>query len=95
MPEMHFYVEWPDGQQDSCYSPSLVVQQHLKEGVTYPLQDFLERSRTALLMADERVLAKYGQHCSLALGQLHRIEQRVAQYADFPEPQVRVIKFLV
>ena len=29
MPEMHFQIRWPDGQVDTCYSPSLVVREHL------------------------------------------------------------------
>jgi uncharacterized repeat protein (TIGR04042 family) len=39
MPEMHFVVRWPDGAEMRCYSPSLVVREHLEVG----LQDILVR----------------------------------------------------
>ena len=35
MPEMHFVVRWPDGDQSRCYSPSLVVRDYLEVGRTY------------------------------------------------------------
>ena len=60
MPEMRFVVRWPDGRQDSCYSPSLVIKDFLREGESYPVSDFLQRSRQALQIASERVEAKYG-----------------------------------
>lgn len=74
MPEMRFHIRWPDGRRESCYSPSLVVRDYLKEGESYALADFLNRSRAALTIASERVRARYGHACSLALGQLARIE---------------------
>ena len=74
MPEMRFVIRWPDGRRESCYSPSLVIRDFLREGESYPVPDFLQRSREALQIASERVKAKYGHACSLALGQLARIE---------------------
>ena len=61
MPEMRFVIRWPDGVVESCYSPSLVVKEFFAPGESYPLADFVERSRTALHIASERVEAKYGQ----------------------------------
>ena len=55
MPEMHFRIRWPDGTSETCYSPSLVIKDYFAVGATYPLADFLERSRTALNIASERV----------------------------------------
>ena len=81
MPEMRFVIRWPDGRQESCYSPSLVVRDYFREGESYRLEDFLSRSRTALTLASDRVRAKYGHACSLALGQLARIEARAATFA--------------
>jgi uncharacterized repeat protein (TIGR04042 family) len=81
MPEMRFVVRWPDGRRESCYSPSLVIKDFLRAGESYPLHDFLERCRQALAIASERVRAKYGHSCSLALGQLARIEARAAEFA--------------
>lgn len=76
MPEMRFHIRWPDGQRESCYSPSLVVREHLTVGDYYELSNFRERCRTALTIASERVQARYGRPCSLALGQLAEIERR-------------------
>jgi uncharacterized repeat protein (TIGR04042 family) len=58
MPEMRFTILWPDGQPESCYSPSLVIKDHLKVGETYELVDFLALCRTALTIASDRVKAK-------------------------------------
>ena len=63
MPEMRFRIAWPDGSTESCYSPSLVIKDYFAAGQTYPLTDFLSRSRTALTIASERVRAKYGFPC--------------------------------
>ncbi|MBH0237367.1 MSMEG_0570 family nitrogen starvation response protein [Methylobrevis albus] len=91
MPEMLFHVRWPDGRREACYSPSLVVKEHLQPGASYPLDDFLARSRTALTIASDRVQAKYGFACSRALGQLARIEAAAAGFA--PEAAVAVERF--
>ena len=88
MPEMRFVIRWPDGRRESCYSPSLVVRDYFSEGTSYPLDDFLARARAALHIASERVLARYGHSCSLALGQLARLEAGAAVFADAPEPKV-------
>ena len=82
MPEMHFRIRWPDGAEMRCYSPSLVVRDYLEVGRTYPLQDFLERSRTMLQIGSERVRAKYGFACSAAMDQLATIEERSAGCAS-------------
>ena len=91
MPEMHFQVEWPDGQTSNCYSPSLVVREHLAVGGSYPLPEFIHRVRTALNIASERVRAKYGFACSMALAQLAAIETTAAHYP--PESRVVVLSF--
>jgi|SRR6516162_3560095 uncharacterized repeat protein (TIGR04042 family) len=91
MPEMHFVVRWPDGEPMRCYSPSSVVRQFLEVGRTYPLSDFLARSRTMLNIGSERVRAKYGYACSGALDQLAAIEERAAGYA--PTGEVTVMAF--
>ncbi|NEQ47238.1 MAG: MSMEG_0570 family nitrogen starvation response protein [Leptolyngbya sp. SIOISBB] len=94
MPEIRFQVQWPDGSQEICYSPSLVVKDYFVPGESYGLEDFLERSRTALKIASERVQAKYGFPCSRALGQLHQIEYRAAQYTSLDTPQVSLLHFI-
>ncbi len=80
MPEMHFHVRWPDGKEQRCYSPSLVARDHLVVGQSYEVSGFVERSRTLLTIAAERVRAKYGSYCSAALDQLAEIEALAAGY---------------
>jgi uncharacterized repeat protein (TIGR04042 family) len=93
MPEMRFHIRWPDGQDEHCYSPSLVVKDYFVPGETYALADFLERSRTALTIASDRVKAKFGFACSRAAAQLARIEAECRRYADHADASVRVVSF--
>jgi uncharacterized repeat protein (TIGR04042 family) len=93
MPEMRMSIQWPDGAQESCYSPSLVLKDYFQIGRSYALADFLDRSRTALTIAGERVKAKFGFSCSRAADQLARIEERCRAFAAFPGAQVRVEAF--
>ena len=93
MPEMRFSVRWPDATVSDCYSPSLVIREHMDTGASYPVAEFVERSRTALNIASERVRAKYGYACSSALDQLSQIEQTAARFASLPQAQVEVLAF--
>ncbi|MBD2020805.1 MSMEG_0570 family nitrogen starvation response protein [Leptolyngbya sp. FACHB-36] len=94
MPEIRFQVQWPDGSQELCYSPSLVIKDYFTLNHDYDLDDFVQRSRTALTIASDRVQAKYGSPCGLALGQLHEIETKSAQHRQLVQPKVRVVKFI-
>ena len=89
MPEMRFQVRWPDGARQDCYSPSLVVEEHLTVGEGYDLSDFVARCSTALDVASERVRAKFGFACTSAAAQKAEIEQRAARY---PEGGVVVVE---
>src|ERR1700691_2202969 len=93
MPEMRFVVRWPDGAVETCYSPSLVVKDFFTPGATYPLADFVARSRSALDSASARVKAKYGFGCSRAMAQLSRIETTAQAFADFPDACVTIDAF--
>lgn len=93
MPEMRFHIRWSDGAVEECYSPSLVIKEHLAVGETYPLPDFLGRSRTALVIASERVREKYGMPCSRALTQLARIENAAHRFAEKQDGYVTVTAF--
>ena len=93
MPEMRFRIRWPDGRAETCYSPSLVVKDYFAPGESYLLGDFVERSRTALTTASERVEAKYGFACSRAAAQLSRIESAAALFADCRDARVCVDAF--
>jgi uncharacterized repeat protein (TIGR04042 family) len=74
MPELRFVIRWPDGTAEACYSPSTVIRGHFVPGTRYRMPVFLALSRVALNAASDRVRALYGAPCSLALGQLSRIE---------------------
>lgn len=93
MPEMRFTIRWPDGDIEDCYSPSLVIKDHLEPDRSYPLAEFRERSRTALRIASDRVLAKYGFPCSRALAQIRRIDAGCSRFKDTSDPQVGVLSF--
>ena len=80
MPEMRMNVRWPDGRVEEHYSPSLVMHDHLRPGVTYTIGDFTRHARTALDKASERVRAKYGFHCTSAAESANRIEELAAAY---------------
>lgn len=93
MPEMRFLIRWPDGAAEHCYSPSLVIREFFAPGQSYALADFLQRSRTALNIAGDRVQAKYGYACPRAAAQLARIETVAKTFADRPEAHVTVEAF--
>ena len=57
MPEMHFVVRWPEGDDLRCYSPSLVVRDYLEVGRDYPVDEFIARCRTLLDIASERCMS--------------------------------------
>jgi uncharacterized repeat protein (TIGR04042 family) len=88
VPEMRFSIRWPDGVVERCYSPSRAIQEFFAPGQSYPLADFVERSRTALNIAGDRVEAKYGYRCSRAAAQLKRIEAAAETFADLPGARV-------
>jgi uncharacterized repeat protein (TIGR04042 family) len=92
MPEIRFQIQWPDGSQDTCYSPSLIVKDYFTPGTEYELEDFVARSRTSLKIASDRVAAKYGRPCGLALGQLQEIEAKSTRQPT--GAKVRVIQFI-
>ncbi|MEL6788060.1 MAG: MSMEG_0570 family nitrogen starvation response protein [Cyanobacteria bacterium J06607_15] len=94
MPEINFKIQWPDGTQQSCYSPSLVVKKYFIPGDTYPLAEFVEKSRTALNIASDRVKQAYGFPCSRALGQLKQIESKADEYQNLSEPKVLFMDFV-
>jgi uncharacterized repeat protein (TIGR04042 family) len=93
MPEMQFRVRWPDKTVSSCYSPSLVIKDYLEVGQSYPLVDFVRRSREALNIASERVRQKYGFYCTGAMGQLAEIDQTAARFAGDADARVVVEAF--
>ena len=94
MPETRWKIQWPDSAEEICYSPSSIVKQYFDPNRDYELADFVDRARTALNIASDRVQAKYGRPCGLAIGQLAEIEFKAAQFNSHSHPIVRVIEFL-
>jgi uncharacterized repeat protein (TIGR04042 family) len=91
MPAMHFNLRWPDQAETRCYSPSLVIKDYLVPDTRYPMPEFMQRIREALNVASDRVRAKYGFACSMAMDQLAQIESRAARFDAASE--VEVIRF--
>ncbi|MDO9381089.1 MAG: MSMEG_0570 family nitrogen starvation response protein [Nocardioidaceae bacterium] len=89
MPEMTVTVRWPDGHQDDCYSPSLVMHDHLDEGTSYTVADFTERAVRALAEASARVQARFGFACSSAASTTAQITDRARRYR--PDDHVHVV----
>jgi uncharacterized repeat protein (TIGR04042 family) len=94
MPEMHFVVEWPDGERQRCYSPSYVVEEHVAPGESYAVDDFVSRVARALGVASERVQARYGFACSSAMDQLAVIRGKGATLSsEAYQGRVTVLSF--
>ncbi|RZT88209.1 putative repeat protein (TIGR04042 family) [Pseudonocardia sediminis] len=91
MPEVMFDVRWPDGSARSYYSPSLIVEEYFSAGSGYPVSDFLDRSRTCMRIADERVQAKYGFGCAQSRRTLDLITESAARFD--PADEVTVESF--
>lgn len=89
MPEMTFTVAWPDGRVQECYSPSLVMWDHLRVGADYPVAEFVERTTAALDEAAERVRARFGFACTSAMAQRDEIGHVAGRFA--PDGTVRVL----
>ncbi|SDT47800.1 MSMEG_0570 family nitrogen starvation response protein [Bradyrhizobium canariense] len=93
MPEMLFQIRWPDGATEQCYSPSLVIKDHLEVGTTYDVAEFMRRSRTALMIASDRVREKYGFACSRAMGQLAKLEASAQRFEASSNAGVTITSF--
>jgi uncharacterized repeat protein (TIGR04042 family) len=93
MPEMLFHIRWPDGATEQCYSPSLVIKDHLQVGATYDVVEFMRRIRTALTIARNRVREKYGFSCSRAMAQLSKLEAAAQRFDASPNAGVIVTSF--
>lgn len=82
MPVVDFTLRWPDGQEQACSSPSTVIHEHLTAGMAFTVPELVERTRTAMDAASERVRARYGFACTGAAEQQAAIEARAARFAD-------------
>lgn len=90
MPEMSVVVRWPDGRVQDCYSPSLVMHDHLAEGARYTVADFRDRATQALAVASDRVRAKYGFACTSAAATAEQIAGAARAFG--PDEMVEVVR---
>lgn len=91
MPAINFNVRWPDGSEESCYSPSTVLREHFKSGDKMPLNEFVSKAEIALDAASNRVRDTYGYFCSSAMDQLAVIKGKAAQYENFDDPEIEIV----
>lgn len=91
MPAVHFYVRWPDGCVERCYSPSTTIHDYLEPG-EYPLNEFVTLCQQALSAASERVHARFGFYCSSAQDQRQHIESRARRFGEQSDAIVTVIR---
>lgn len=92
MPAVYFTVQWPDGEQEDCYSPSTIVHQYFHAGDTLSVPDFVQRAEQSLQEASGRVEQKFGYYCSSALDQLGKIRQRAQDFERQENAQVTIVK---
>jgi uncharacterized repeat protein (TIGR04042 family) len=89
MPEMTFRVRWPDGVEQRCYSPSLVVHEHFGIDDCYTVADFVERTGRAMAEASDRVRARFGFACTSAAATAEAVSRAAARYPG--DAAVRVV----
>lgn len=82
MPEMTMTVRWPDGRVQECYSPSLVLHDHLEAGQAYPVAEFVSRTVYALAIASDRVKEKFGFACTSAAATAEAVRTSAAHYPE-------------
>ncbi len=93
MPEMHFYIEWPDGDVARYYSPSTVIREYFEPGMKLTIAELIAKTTEALEKASERVRAKYGFHCTLSASQSASIQTRARKFRD--DESVRIVRVLL
>ncbi|MCB8875715.1 MSMEG_0570 family nitrogen starvation response protein [Acidisoma silvae] len=93
MPEMEFALRWPDGSESRCYSPSLVVEDHLTVGQAYPVADLVTRTQAAMTEASRRVEAKFGFPCSRAMATQATVARQASRWQSEPGAEITVLSF--
>ncbi|SNY66087.1 MSMEG_0570 family nitrogen starvation response protein [Paractinoplanes atraurantiacus] len=81
MPERYVLARWPDGTRQRIYSPSTVVEDYFSDDHEYAVADFVNRCRTALRIASDRVQQAYGFPCSRAAASLVQVEQHAVRHS--------------
>ncbi len=80
MPETTFAVRWPDGAQQTYWSPSLVVHELLEPGASYEVGELVRRTVAAMDEASDRVRARFGFPCTRAGATRAQVREHAARY---------------
>lgn len=84
-----FAVRWPDGSDERCLTASPAVRELLVHDACYPVAEFVDLSRAALMRASQQVERRWGFPCPQAHAQLAALEQHAALFD--PDAPVRVL----
>lgn len=79
MPETYVRIAWPNGQEDTIYSPSSTITDFLQPGTELSLSEFEARFSQGLDLASQRVAAIYGFACTSAMAEKGRLTAAVRQ----------------
>ena len=90
MPETYVRIAWPDGQEDTVYSPSSTIAEYLKPGAELSLSEFGAQCTRGLDFASRRVTAIYGFACTSAEAEKERVAAAVRQRQATDEPTALV-----
>ncbi len=82
VPEMRFEVRWPDGSRREYYSPSLVVEDYLEPGRSYPSPTSWGAAARRCGRRARRLRAAFGMPCSMAEASLASIERAASAFAE-------------
>ncbi len=88
MPEVHFRVRWPGGAEETCYSPSTVILEHLVAGESYAVPEFCSSYSRCARAGLERCAHATVTHAALPLDQLRQIEERVRAMPDVEQREL-------
>ena len=94
MPETHVRITWPNGQEDTVYSPSSTIIEYLKPGAELSLSEFEARFTRGLDFASRRVAAIYGFACSASEAEKNRLVAAVRQHQTGVPAPTDTVKIL-
>ncbi|QJD80143.1 MSMEG_0570 family nitrogen starvation response protein [Spirosoma rhododendri] len=95
MPETYVHIQWPDGRDETIYSPSSVIRTYFEPGTELNLPDFEQRCATALQHASRRVRETYGYECTAAMAEKHRMAAAIqAIRRTHPGPDESTVRIL-
>ncbi len=79
MPETYVNIKWPNGESDSVYSPSSVIENYFNKNQDIEIISFVNTCEEALNEASNRVYEKFGFVCTAAISEAQRIKNKSEQ----------------